>query len=78
MIKPGYYKHYKGNLYFVVSMAKHSETLENMVLYKSMNLDHLFDESSEFWVRPESMFLEEVEFEGKKISRFSKCDENGK
>lgn len=68
-VKPGIYKHYKGNFYLVIGSAKHSETLEDMIVYMA-----LYD-SSEFgknqiWVRPLSNFFEDVEFEGKKVKRF--------
>lgn len=63
MIKLGKYQHYKGNFYQVIAVAKHSETLEDMVFYQA-----LYGEK-DFWVRPLKMFLEEVE--GKKASRFT-------
>jgi cyclomaltodextrinase len=63
---PGIYRHYKGNKYLALGIAKHSETLEELVVYVS-----LYDnEESKLWVRPLQMFLEEVEFEGKKMPRF--------
>jgi hypothetical protein len=66
MIKPGKYRHYKGRLYLVVGIVKHSETLEVMVLYIS-----LYDnDTSQMWVRPAAMFEEEVEVDGKKVPRF--------
>ena len=64
MLKLGKYRHYKGNEYEVVGIAKHSETLEEMVVYRALYGDH------EFWVRPLNNFVEEVEGEGKKIKRF--------
>mgnify|MGYP001413996435 CR=1 FL=1 len=60
----GKYRHYKGNMYQVIGVAKHSETLEEMVVYKA-----LYGEG-ELWVRPLKMFLGEVEVDGKKIPRF--------
>ena len=62
MIKPGKYEHFKGGQYEVLGVAKHSETLEELVVYKNSEGD--------FWVRPVKMFLEEVEFKGKKVARF--------
>lgn len=62
MIKIGKYKHFKGPEYEVIGLAKHSETLEDLVVYK--------DSSGELWVRPVKMFLEEVEVNGKKVPRF--------
>lgn len=65
-LKLGRYKHYKGKEYKVIGVAKHSETLEEMVVYEA-----LYDNSeSKLWVRPKEMFLEEVEVNGKKIPRF--------
>ena len=62
MIKIGRHKHYNGPEYEVIGEAKHSETLEDLVVYK--------DSRGELWVRPVKMFLEEVEVNGKKIPRF--------
>ena len=64
MIKLGKYKHYKGKEYEVVGLARHSETLEDLVVYRALYGD--FD----LWVRPLKMFNEEVEVEGKKVLRF--------
>ncbi len=63
-IKLGKYRHYKGKEYEVLGVAKHSETLEEMVVYKA-----LYGEGG-LWARPLKMFLEEVEVEGQKILRF--------
>lgn len=65
MIKEGKkYKHYKGNEYLVLYLAKHSETEENMVVYQA-----LYGERG-IWVRPLSMFEENVEINGKVVQRF--------
>ncbi|MDD3647054.1 MAG: DUF1653 domain-containing protein [Candidatus Dojkabacteria bacterium] len=65
-VKPGIYKHYKGHRYKVLGVAKHSETLEDMVVYEA-----LYDnELSKLWVRPLPLFLDTVEHEGKKVKRF--------
>lgn len=64
MIKPGKYLHFKGKEYEVIGAAKHSETLEELVIYKA-----LYGEG-QIWARPVSIFLDEVKFEGKKIPRF--------
>lgn len=66
----GFYKHYKtGNLYKVLALAKHSETLEDLVVYEAQ----YDNETANVWVRPLKMFLEEVEWpkeSGIKVSRF--------
>ena len=72
MIEPGLYKHYKGNLYEVISMAHHSETLEEMVVYKALYKTK-FGENS-IWVRPAKMFEEFVILEGKSVKRFDKLE----
>lgn len=63
----GRYRHYKGGVYEVLGIAKHSETLEEMVVYRSLDGAHT-------WVRPRKMFLEDVVWEGKKQPRFQKID----
>ena len=63
-LQAGIYKHYKGNLYEVLTTAMHSETEEWMVVYKA-----LYGEEG-MWVRPYEMFVEKVEVEGKFVSRF--------
>jgi hypothetical protein len=72
MIKPGIYKHYKGNLYRVHGIAKHSETLEDMVYYESL----YENPEGKFWIRPFAMFVEDVEVDGKLIPRFEFISEN--
>lgn len=64
-IKVGKYRHYKGNLYEVIGVANHSETLEKMVVYRA-----LYGER-ELWVRPASMWNEIVTVEGKNVLRFT-------
>jgi hypothetical protein len=59
------YRHYKGNLYKVICVAKHSETLEDVVVYQSQYGDF------GFWVRPVEMFQERVLVEGNEVERFS-------
>lgn len=58
------YKHYKGKEYLVLHLAKHSETMEDMVVYQA-----LYGERG-IWVRPLSMFLEKIILNGKIINRF--------
>ena len=64
-IKPGIYRHFKGNEYLVVGVAKHSETLEPMVVYQA-----LYGEK-EIWVRPASMWNETVSKDGYTGPRFT-------
>lgn len=64
-IRPGRYRHYKGREYRVLTVAKHSETLENMVVYQA-----LYGEK-EVWVRPARMWTETVFHNGCPVSRFS-------
>ena len=63
-IKTGKYRHFKGNEYEVIGVAKNSETLEEMVVYKALYGD------KELWVRPASMWNETVERDGKTFKRF--------
>lgn len=64
----GMYRHYKkGTLYKVIGVAKHSETLEDMVVYEAQ-----YDNPNKLWVRPLGMFLENVELNGEKVPRFAK------
>lgn len=63
-ILPGRYRHFKGNDYAVLYVAKHSESLEDMIVYRQ-----LYGEGN-VWVRPLSMFQEMVEVEGEKVPRF--------
>ena len=60
-----YYRHFKGNVYRVLHIAKHSETLEEMVVYQAM-----YGERG-IWIRPKSMFEEVIERDGKVFRRFS-------
>lgn len=63
-LKKGTYRHYKGSEYEVLMTARHSETEEWMVVYKTLYGDF------SIWVRPYEMFVSQVEVEGKRISRF--------
>lgn len=63
-IKLGKYEHYKGKQYEVIGVAKHSETLEELVVYRALYGEH------GLWVRPSKMFSEMVKIEGKKMPRF--------
>lgn len=65
-VELGKYKHFKGREYKVIGVAKHSETLEDFVVYKA-----LYGEKK-LWIRPLKIFLETTIFNGKKIKRFRK------
>ena len=66
VVEPGRYRHYKGNEYEVIGMARHSETHEMMVLYRP-----LYGEGR-MWVRPAAMFGESVTVDGKTQTRFAR------
>jgi len=61
---PSRYRHCKGNEYTVLGLARHSETLEELVVYRQEYGDH------GLWVRPKKMFLETVKFDGQEVARF--------
>lgn len=63
-LKKGIYEHYKGNSYKVLYIGRDTETLEEVVIYQA-----LYD-SYDIWVRPLTMFLEDVEFNSIQVSRF--------
>ncbi len=65
-IQPGRYRHYKGNEYEVLYIARHSETTEPMVVYKALYGD------GDIWVRPASMWNETVEKDGTESTRFKR------
>lgn len=67
-IEPGLYKHYKGQLYEVIGCARHSETLEELVVYKATYQP----EGDNLWVRPLSMFEGTVTLNGETLKRFVK------
>ena len=66
----GVYRHYKGNLYEVIGFAKHSETMEDMVVYKA-----LYGECGT-WVRPVSMWETQIEVDDKTVKRFEYISDN--
>lgn len=68
-IKPGKYRHFKGNEYEVIGLAHHSETMEAMVVYRA-----LYGERG-LWVRPASMWNETVERDGRSCARFTYLSE---
>ncbi len=61
-VKPGKYRHFKGKTIEVIGTGKHSETLEEMVVYK--------EEDGNIWIRPKRMFLEKMKVGGKETQRF--------
>lgn len=63
---PGRYRHYKGGLYTVIGIARHSETGELLVVYRPEYGERAF------WVRPLAMFNETVDIEGRLIPRFER------
>lgn len=67
---PGVYRHYKGRYYRSIGVAKHSETLEDLVVYIPLYENPV----AGLWVRPLEMFLEEVEVDGRKRARFEMTD----
>ena len=68
-VKPGRYRHFKGNEYEVLGTARHSETEEELVVYRA-----LYGEGG-LWVRPVSMWNETVERNGQMHQRFSLMEE---
>lgn len=73
MLTPGIYKHYKGNFYEVIGLAHHSETMEQIVVYKAL-YETAYGANS-LWVRPLSMFQEMVQLDGKTVKRFEKVEQ---
>lgn len=69
-MRPGRYRHYKGKDYEVIGLATHSETEESLVVYRTLygNFD--------LWVRPQAMFQEIVEVDGKAYPRFTFINED--
>ena len=63
-VHPGRYRHYKGNEYEVIDIARHSESEEEMVVYRKLYGDH------SLWVRPLSMFQDNVLLDGRQMPRF--------
>ena len=63
--KKGKYRHFRGKEYEVIGVARHSETMEDYVVYKPLYLSE-----SEYWIRPRAMFLETVEHDGTVCPRF--------
>lgn len=66
----GIYRHYKGNYYTLIGIAKHSETLEELVVYQAQYGD------KKLWVRPLKMFMDKVAVNGNKVDRFKFIDKD--
>jgi aminoglycoside 3-N-acetyltransferase I len=66
---PGRYRHYKGGEYVVIGAARHSETLEPLVVYRPLY------NASGLWVRPHAMFFGQVEAGGRRVERFTRIDQ---
>jgi hypothetical protein len=64
-VRPGHYRHYKGNEYTVIDVARHSETEDEIVVYRQDYGD------CSLWVRPLAMFSETVEVDGQTVKRFA-------
>ena len=64
-IAPGRYRHYKGGEYEVLAVARHSETLEPLVVYRPLY------NATGWWVRPHAMFVGNVEIDGREQPRFA-------
>ncbi|OGO83023.1 MAG: hypothetical protein A2Y18_06850 [Clostridiales bacterium GWD2_32_19] len=61
------YKHFKGTEYIILNIVKHSETLENMVVYQDLS------DKNKIWVRPYDMFVDYKDVNGEMIKRFEEC-----
>lgn len=64
LVEPGYYRHYKGQLYHVIDCARHSETEQWLVVYRALYGEH------GLWVRPLEMFSEQVQLATGPVARF--------
>ncbi|HEV7231161.1 MAG TPA: DUF1653 domain-containing protein [Bacteroidia bacterium] len=67
-LSPGTYRHYKGRLYELIGTARHSETLEEFVVYKALYQT----EGQNLWIRPLKMFSEMVLVDGNRVPRFNR------
>ncbi|MDF2615020.1 MAG: hypothetical protein K0S71_2806 [Clostridia bacterium] len=67
-VQIGRYRHFKGMEYEVIALAKHSETLEDMVVYKALYGDY------GIWVRPAAMWQEEITRDGNTFKRFERIE----
>jgi hypothetical protein len=67
-VLPGRYRHYKGNEYTVLGVARHSETMEELVVYRQEYAER------GLWVRPKGMFFESVVVAGETVPRFARIE----
>jgi hypothetical protein len=67
-VEPGTYRHYKGNLYEVIGVARHSETQDQLVVYRPLHGE------AGLWVRPLAMFQETVVVDGREMPRFAPAE----
>ena len=67
-IEPGRYRHYKGNEYEVIALARHSETLEDMVVYRDIHAPE------KVWARPAAMWNDEITLGDRTVRRFEKIN----
>ena len=71
-LRAGLYRHYKGMMYRVADVVRHSETLEELVHYETLYENKL----GKMWVRPKEMFLEWIHLEGQSVPRFRLINES--
>jgi len=72
-IEPGRYRHYKGNTYKVIGVGRHSETGEQLVIYQAEHMSMKFGKNA-IWARPLRTFFETVEYNGRKVPRFTRIN----
>lgn len=72
-VKLGKYQHFKGDIMEVIGKALHSETKEELVVYRHITGEHAGEPY--YWVRPVAMFQEGVMVEGRKVPRFARLEE---
>jgi hypothetical protein len=69
----GKYQHFKGKKYEVLGIARHSETLEELVMYRALYASKEFGKDA-LWARPKKMFFDKVVIDGKIVPRFRKVN----
>jgi len=68
-LRLGKYQHFKGKMYEVIGIARHSETLEEVIVYRALYDSKEFGKNA-LWIRPKKMFLENVVIDRKEVPRF--------